>query len=160
MSSARVVLVDADAGRRVQLGAALQALGLSQLHDAANPDEALRIAAAEPVDLCIVDLRTLADARHAAHRTIPVNPFRDARIPAILIGADVGAVSARAAAAAGYDAVMAAPAIPRFLYRRIGWALQRSRRNARRERRASPLPAQAEIQTGFRPGPDLVIAPE
>lgn len=132
LSSARVVVLDTDAARCVEMCRALTTMGVPRVLPAATADEARRIEASEPVDLCIVELGDFGG-------TLPENPLGASRIPAIL----VGTAERRAAWTAGYDLVVGRSVSPRFLYRRIGWLLQRRRRGARKNPDAAVLVAAA-----------------
>ena len=125
LSSARVVVLDADPDHCNFLCSALVALGITRVLPTASIDEARKIDPAP--DICVVDVRRLAVSQH-----IPRNPFDPARAPGILIVAETSREILNAAVANGFVAVLPAPVTPRFLYRRIGSVLQRARRVGRR----------------------------
>lgn len=128
LSSARIAVLDADLARRAALCAALTDLGMRRLHPVGSLDEARALTAAGPVDLCIVhphDLEAIPTGR------FPLYPFDPAVTPAILIASDTSRETVRAAAACGYRVLLASPAAPRLVYRRIGSILQKVRRRRR-----------------------------
>jgi DNA-binding NtrC family response regulator len=128
MASARVVVLHADPHERGILCSALAELGMLKLQPAGSLEEIRRRADSSSVDLCVVDAASLAGAAPAAIGGLPPNPFDPARTPAILIAKDASRETLKAAAASGYNAVLAAPVSPRLLYRRIGSLLQKARR--------------------------------
>jgi DNA-binding NtrC family response regulator len=126
LSSARIVVFDADPTHRNFLCVALAALGLKYVYPASSVEEARRAATAP--DLCVVDPRRLVPVGPR----IPRNPFDPARTPGILLAADPTHEMIKAAGASGYCAVVGVPVAPRLLYRRIGSILQKVRRAERR----------------------------
>jgi AmiR/NasT family two-component response regulator len=133
MASARVVVLHADPHQRGILCSALAELGMLQVHPAGSLGEVRLLAGASGVDLCVVDAASLAIATPAAIGGFPPSPFDPARTPAILLARDVSRETLKAAAASGYNTVLAAPVAPRLLYRRIGSLLQKARRASRAE---------------------------
>jgi hypothetical protein len=123
-SSARVAVVDPNAGRRAALCTAMTEFGLLQLLPVADFDEAKQQAAHSPLDLCVVH------APDTAMNSVPfpVYPFDPARTPAILIAQLRPGETIRMALVHGYRVVLPAPAVPRIVYRRIGSVLQKVRR--------------------------------
>ena len=120
--------MDADLARRAALCAALGELGMLRLHPVGSLEEARALTASGPVDLCIVEprgLETIPTGR------FPLYPFDPALTPAILIADDASRETLRMAAAGGYRVVLASPAAPRLVYRRIGSILQKVRRRGR-----------------------------
>jgi two-component system, OmpR family, response regulator len=128
LPNARIVVLDGDARRRGLICAELAELGLTQVLPAGSVKEARQLAAARPLDLCIVDPRALD---HDSRSKVFPNPFQAGDTPAILLAADTSAATLEASAAAGYRAVIGLPVAPRLLYRRIGSILQKARRTAR-----------------------------
>ena len=124
-------MLDANPSQRVFICSALAELGLSQVLPAANLSEARRLGSEGPVDLCIVDSRSLVDGSTGSQAKIAPNPFDAFGTPAILIAEDTMRATLEAAAAAGYRAVLGLPVVPRLLYRRIGSILQKVRRIGR-----------------------------
>ena len=125
LSSARVVVLDADPDHRKFLCAALASLGVTQVLPAGSVDE---VRAIDPApDICVVDARRLPGGQR-----VPRNPFDPARTPGILIIAEMSGETLKTAAASGFSAVLGAPFSPRLLYRRIGSVLQKARRIGRR----------------------------
>jgi CheY-like chemotaxis protein len=133
LTSARIVVVDGDPDHRAQLCAALASVGLTEVHAAANPEEARQLGAAG-VDLCILDTRRLPRPVADFASYVAPNPFASAGVPGLLIAGDAGRETRRAALAAGYAVVLAPPVAPRLFYRRIGSILQRARRAGRTAR--------------------------
>jgi DNA-binding response OmpR family regulator len=125
LSSARVVVLDADPDHRNLLCSALEALGLTQVLPGGSFDE---VRAVDPApDVCVVDARRLP-----GDQRIPRNPFDPARTPGILIVAETSSETLKLAVANGFSAVIGTPVVPRLLYRRIGSVLQKARRVGRR----------------------------
>ena len=139
LSSARVVVLDADPDHRNFLCSALAALGVTQVLPGGSVDE---VRAIDPApDICVVDARRLSGGQR-----VPRNPFDPARTPGILIIAETSSETLKAAAASGFSAVLGAPVAPRLLYRRIGSVLQKARRVGRHsdlEMTARPVTAVA-----------------
>jgi DNA-binding response OmpR family regulator len=125
LSSARVVVLDADPDHRNFLCSALAELGVPRIHPAASVEEVRMIDPAP--DICVVDARRLP----GGHR-VPRNPFDSARSSGILIVSESNVEILKAATANGFSAVLTAPVAPRLLYRRIGSVLQKARRLGRR----------------------------
>jgi DNA-binding NtrC family response regulator len=123
-SSARVAVVDSDAGRRAALCAAMTEFGLLQLIPVADLEEAKQHAARAPLDLCVVHAADTA----ANGVPFPQYPFEPSRTPAILIAPLKPGETIRMALVHGYRVVLPAPAMPRIVYRRIGSVLQKVRR--------------------------------
>ncbi|MFG1377505.1 hypothetical protein [Xanthobacter autotrophicus] len=139
---ARILLVDSHMDRRLATKAALTALGVGSVREAAVLDEVTDPAILGSADVLVVQVDDPEDA--------PANPFRfGAGIPAVLIAEVPAQLLVRAASRAGYDAALGAPLTPRLLYRRIGSVMQRARRLAR------PAPAPATVG---QPTADLVSA--
>ena len=149
-ASARVAVLDNDPERRAALCKALTELGMLQLLPVGTAEEARMLARGAPVDLCIVDAAGISLEGIAGKNNIQPNPFDPARTPAILIAADLGHQTVRAAMSSGYRLVMPAPVVPRVLYRRIGSILQKVRR-AGRIGEAELAPASIVQSTGLRP---------
>jgi DNA-binding response OmpR family regulator len=125
LSSARVVVLDADPDHRSSLCSALVALGVTHVLPVGSVDE---VRALDPAPhICVVDARGLPVGQR-----VPRNPFDPARTPGILIVAETSSEILKAAVASGFSAVLAAPVAPRLLYRRIGSVLQKARRVGRR----------------------------
>jgi DNA-binding response OmpR family regulator len=130
LSSARIVVLDADPEHRNFLCAGLIALGMQRVFPAATLEEARQAAVETTPDLCVVDPRRLASA--AAAPRLPRNPFDPARTPGILLATDTTRETIKTAGANGFSVVLGIPVVPRLLYRRIGSLLQRVRRAERR----------------------------
>jgi DNA-binding response OmpR family regulator len=125
LSSARVVVLDADPDHRKFLCSALATLGVTQVLPGGSVDD---VRAIDPApDICVVDARRLPSGQR-----VPRNPFDPARTPGILIVAETSGEMLKTAVASGFSAVLAAPVAPRLLYRRIGSVLQKARRAGRR----------------------------
>ena len=129
LSSARIAVIDADFPRRAALCAALTELGMLRLQPAGSLDEACDLAAGVPFELCVVNV---AGGPGASPMTLPIYSFDPHVTPAILIADNNARDMVRAAAACGYSVVLASPAAPRLIYRRIGSVLQKVRRQGRR----------------------------
>jgi hypothetical protein len=125
LSSARVVVVDADPDHRNSLCSALAALGVTQVLPAGNVDEVRALD--PPPHICVVNVRGLPGGQR-----VPRNPFDPARTSGILIVAEANGEILKTAVGSGYSAVLRAPVVPRLLYRRIGSVLQKARRVGRR----------------------------
>lgn len=99
-----------------------------RLHPVASFEEARALTASGPVDLCIVHPHSLEAVPTGR---FPLYPFDPMLTPAILIAADASRETVRLAVAGGYRVVLASPAAPRLVYRRIGSILQKVRRRGR-----------------------------
>jgi hypothetical protein len=144
LSSARIAVIDADFPRRAALCAALGELGMLRLQPAGSLDEACDLAAGVPFELCVINLSGRPDA---SPLNLPIYSFDPHVTPAILIADNNARDMVRAAATCGYSIVLAAPAAPRLIYRRIGSILQRVRRQGRRAPKMAPvITAPAELQ--------------
>src|ERR1700730_9885695 len=131
LPAARIVVLDADRDHRAFICASLGELGLLQVLPAATLPEAREIAEKQPIDLCVVDPRGFEALARAEGKKVIANPFRQDAIPAVLLSADTSRAMIAAATEAGYRAVVGLPVVPRFLYRRIGSILQKTRRAGR-----------------------------
>jgi DNA-binding response OmpR family regulator len=150
LSSARIVVLDANSEHRNFLCAALAAFGMQRVFPASSLEEARHTAAGEIApDLCVVDSRQLS-AMAASGPRIPRNPFDPARTPGILLAVDTTREMIKAASANGYNVVLGVPVVPRLLYRRIGSILQKVRRAERRNglNLVAEAAALAELQEG------------
>ncbi len=123
-SSARVAVVDPNAGRRAALCTAMTEFGLLQLLPVADFDEARQQSAHSPLDLCVVHAPDIS----TNGVPFPPYPFDPARTPAILIAQLRPGETIRMALVHGYRVVLPAPSAPRIVYRRIGSVLQKVRR--------------------------------
>jgi DNA-binding response OmpR family regulator len=131
LPAARIVVLDADRDHRAFICASLGELGLLQVLPAATLPEAREIAEKQPIDLCVVDPRGFEALARAEGKKVIANPFRQDAIPAVLLSADTSRAMVAAATEAGYRAIVGLPVVPRFLYRRIGSILQKTRRAGR-----------------------------
>ena len=135
LSSARIAVIDANFPRRAAMCAALVELGMLRIQPAGSLDEACDLGAGVPFELCVINV---SGQPGASPMTLPIYSFDSHLTPAILIADNNEREMVRAAAACGYSVVLAAPAAPRLVYRRIGSILQRVRRQGRRAPKLAP----------------------
>jgi len=115
-----------------------------RLQPAGSLDEACDLGAGVPFELCVVNVA----GGNISPLALPIYSFDPHVTPAILIADNNARDMVRAASACGYSVVLAAPAAPRLIYRRIGSILQKVRRQGRRAPKLTPaiaVPA-AELQ--------------
>ncbi|BBF94255.1 response regulator transcription factor [Blastochloris tepida] len=131
--SAHVLVVDPDPQTRHETGEALRLLGIQRITEVGTLEEASAAFDAARVDVAVVSGVGGPDGEPLAGqpRQFPAAPGRDLNAPSILLLADPVRSDIRAANAAGYDAVVPLPLVPRTLYRRIGSLMQRARRQER-----------------------------
>lgn len=124
LPTARILIVDSQAERRIALRDALMTFGVGGVQEAATLAELDGTQLSPQSDVLVV---------HADDPDqVPENPYREGTgAPAILIADAPAPLLMRAAARGGYDAAVGAPLAPRLLYRRIGSVMQRARRVVR-----------------------------
>lgn len=115
-----------------EVGEALRALGITRVTNVGNRNGGDDAHGAGGVDVVVVVGDAPAEPVQAGlQRHIPPAPGRATRVPCILLIPDPTRNDVRLANAAGFDAVVALPLVPRVLYRRIGSLMQRARRQER-----------------------------
>ena len=135
LSSARIAVIDANFPRRAAMCAALTELGMLRIQPAGSLDEACDLGAGVPFELCVINV---SGQPGASPMTLPIYSFDSHVTPAILIADNNSRDMVRAGTACGYSVVLASPAAPRLIYRRIGSILQRVRRQGRRAPKLAP----------------------
>ena len=128
LTAARIVVLDSSPERREELCKSLRELGLSEVTGIATVADAGKSGPLP--DLFIVEGPSLADNDHGDE--ISANPFAASGVAAILLIPAATNIQRRKAIQAGYQIVIATPASPRLIYRRIGHVLQIARRVRRR----------------------------
>lgn len=148
LMAARVVVLDSDATRRDLLCRSLTDLGLFGVSGIATVAEALGKGMPLP-DVFLIYGPALSANDDGG--SISPNPFVAASVSTILLLPDATMPMRRLAVRAGYSIILAAPASPRLLYRRIAHLLQKARRTKRRMQHA---------QGAAREAADVMVEPE